>query len=62
MKAATGRADGRRALAERTPTTLRLLTGDRADSTMNYRLRDAIIGLLAPHSFDPKGSAAAASS
>jgi glycosidase/fibronectin type 3 domain-containing protein len=36
-------------------TTLRYLRGDRADSTMNYRLRDAIIGLLAPHSFDGKG-------
>jgi glycosidase len=36
-------------------TTLRYLRGDRADSTMNYRLRDAIIGLLAPQSFDGKG-------
>jgi fibronectin type 3 domain-containing protein len=36
-------------------TTLRYLRGDRADSTMNYRLRDAIIGILAPQSFDGKG-------
>ena len=29
-------------------TLLRMLRGDRADTTMNYRLRDAVIGLLAP--------------
>ncbi len=36
-------------------TLLRMLRGDRADSTMNYRLRDAVIGLLTPGSFDAKG-------
>jgi glycosidase/fibronectin type 3 domain-containing protein len=36
-------------------TLLRMLRGDRADSTMNYRLRDAVIGFLAPGSFDSKG-------
>jgi glycosidase len=38
-------------------TLLRMLRGDRLDSTMNYRLRDAVIGLLAPGSFDSKGFA-----
>ncbi len=38
-------------------TLLRMLRGDRADSTMNYRLRDAVIGLLAPGNFDAKGFA-----
>ncbi len=32
-----------------------MLRGDRLDTTMNYRLRDAVIGLLAPGSFDSKG-------
>ncbi|MEP7136310.1 MAG: alpha-amylase family glycosyl hydrolase [Chloroflexota bacterium] len=36
-------------------TLLRMLRGDRADTTMNYRLRDAVIGLLAPQAFDSKG-------
>jgi glycosidase/fibronectin type 3 domain-containing protein len=36
-------------------TTLRHLRGDIADSTMNYRLRDAVTGLLAPQGFDGKG-------
>ena len=36
-------------------TLLRMLRGDRADSTMNYRLRDAVIGFLAPQPFDSKG-------
>ena len=36
-------------------TLLRMLRGDRADTTMNYRLRDAVIGLLAPQGFDSKG-------
>jgi len=37
---------------------LRMLRGDRLDTTMNYRLRDALIGLLTPHaSFDSKGFA-----
>jgi hypothetical protein len=38
-------------------TLLRMLRGDRLDTTMNYRLRDAVIGLLAPGSFDSKGFA-----
>ncbi len=38
-------------------TLLRMLRGDRADTTMNYRLRDAVIGLLAPQGFDSKGFA-----
>lgn len=36
-------------------TLLRMLRGDRADTTMNYRLRDAVLGLLSPQSFDSKG-------
>jgi glycosidase len=38
-------------------TLLRMLRGDRLDTTMNYRLRDAVIGLLAPGNFDAKGFA-----
>ena len=38
-------------------TLLRMLRGDRADTTMNYRLRDAVLGLLAPGNFDSKGFA-----
>ena len=38
-------------------TLLRMLRGDRADTTMNYRLRDAVLGLLSPGDFDPKGFA-----
>jgi glycosidase/fibronectin type 3 domain-containing protein len=38
-------------------TLLRMLRGDRADTTMNYRLRDAVVGFLAPQGFDPKGFA-----
>lgn len=38
-------------------TLLRMLRGDRADTTMNYRLRDAVIGLLTPGAFDSKGFA-----
>jgi glycosidase len=38
-------------------TLLRSLRGDRLDTTMNYRLRDAVLGLLAPQSFDSKGFA-----
>jgi glycosidase len=38
-------------------TLLRKLRGDRLDTTMNYRLRDAVIGLLTPQPFDPKGFA-----
>ena len=36
-------------------TLLRMLRGDRADTTMNYRLRDAVVGFLAPQGFDSKG-------
>jgi glycosidase len=36
-------------------TTLRFLDGQRADSTMNYRDRDAIVGFLTTHGFDGKG-------
>jgi hypothetical protein len=35
----------------------RMLRGDRADSAMNYRLRDAVVGFLAPQPFDSKGFA-----
>jgi hypothetical protein len=38
-------------------TLLRMLRGDRADTTMNYRLRDAVIGFLTPGNFDSKGFA-----
>ncbi|HEX5827283.1 MAG TPA: alpha-amylase family glycosyl hydrolase, partial [Candidatus Limnocylindrales bacterium] len=38
-------------------TLLRMIRGDRLDTTMNYRLRDAVIGLLTPGSFDSKGFA-----
>jgi len=36
---------------------LRSIRGDRLDTTMNYRLRDAVLGLLAPGPFDSKGFA-----
>jgi glycosidase len=36
-------------------TLLRNLRGSSADSVMNYRLRDAVLGLLAPGNFDSKG-------
>ena len=36
-------------------TLLRMLRGDRLDTTMNYRFRDAVIGLLTPGAFDSKG-------
>jgi glycosidase/fibronectin type 3 domain-containing protein len=36
---------------------LRMLRGDRLDTTMNYRLRDTVLGLLAPGGFDSKGFA-----
>ena len=36
---------------------LRMLRGDRLDTTMNYRLRDAVLGYLSPNPFDPKGFA-----
>ncbi|HXU86492.1 MAG TPA: alpha-amylase family glycosyl hydrolase [Verrucomicrobiae bacterium] len=38
-------------------TLLRILRGDRLDTTMNYRLRDAVLALLAPQGFDSKGFA-----
>lgn len=44
-------------LWQKDATLLRFLRGDRADSTMNYRLRDAVLGLLAPGPFDSKGFA-----
>jgi glycosidase len=34
---------------------LRAVRGDRFDTTMNYRLRDAVLGLLAPTAWDAKG-------
>ncbi len=42
-------------LWQKDSTLLRYLRGDRADTTMNYRLRDAVLGLLAPGNFDSKG-------
>ncbi|HRF46708.1 MAG TPA: alpha-amylase family glycosyl hydrolase [Anaerolineales bacterium] len=43
-------------LWQKDSTLLRFLRGDRADTTMNYRLRDAVLGLLTPNaSFDGKG-------
>lgn len=36
-------------------TLLRQLRGDRFDTTMNYRFRDAVLGFLAPGLFDRKG-------
>jgi glycosidase len=44
-------------LWQKDSTLLRFLRGDRADTTMNYRLRDSILGLLAPQPFDSKGFA-----
>ncbi|HSK52286.1 MAG TPA: alpha-amylase family glycosyl hydrolase, partial [Clostridia bacterium] len=38
-------------------TLLRMIRGDRLDTTMNYRIRDAVLGLLAPGAFDSKGFA-----
>ncbi len=42
-------------LWQKDTTLLRFLRGDLADTTMNYRLRDAVLGLLTPGTFDPKG-------
>ncbi len=42
-------------LWQKDSTLLRFLRGDRADTTMNYRLRDAVLGLLTPGPFDSKG-------
>jgi glycosidase len=44
-------------LWQKDSTLLRFLRGDRADTTMNYRLRDAVLGLLSPGNFDSKGFA-----
>ena len=44
-------------LWQKDSTLLRFLRGDRADTTMNYRLRDAVLGLLTPGPFDSKGFA-----
>ena len=38
-------------------TLLRMVRGDRLDTTMNYRFRDAVLALLAPQAFDSKGFA-----
>ncbi len=44
-------------LWQKDSTLLRYLRGDRADTTMNYRLRDAVVAFLAPGNFDSKGFA-----
>ncbi len=44
-------------LWQKDSTLLRFLRGDRADTTMNYRLRDAVLGFLTPGAFDSKGFA-----
>jgi len=44
-------------LWQKDSTLLRFLRGDRADTTMNYRLRDAVIAFLATGPFDAKGFA-----
>lgn len=44
-------------LWQKDSTLLRFLRGGLADTTMNYRLRDAVIGLLTPGPFDAKGFA-----
>jgi glycosidase/fibronectin type 3 domain-containing protein len=44
-------------LWQKDSTLLRHLRGETADSTMNYRMRDAILGLLTPAPFDSKGFA-----
>jgi glycosidase/fibronectin type 3 domain-containing protein len=44
-------------LWQKDTTLLRFLRGDRADSTMNYRLRDAVLAFLASDPFDSKGFA-----
>jgi glycosidase len=48
-------------LWQKDTTLLRQLRGDRADSTMNYRLRDAVLGLLSPGDFEAKGFPASGS-
>ncbi len=44
-------------LWQKDSTLLSFLRGEKADTTMNYRLRDAILGLLTPGPFDSKGFA-----
>jgi glycosidase len=44
-------------LWQKDSTLLRFLRGGMADTTMNYRLRDAVLGLLATTPFDSKGFA-----
>ncbi len=44
-------------LWQKDSTLLRFLRGDLADTTMNYRLRDAVVGLLTAGNFDSKGFA-----
>jgi glycosidase len=44
-------------LWQKDTTLLRDLRGDRADTTMNYRLRDAVLGLLTLGPYDSKGFA-----
>ncbi len=44
-------------LWQKDSTLLRYLRGDRADTTMDYRFRDAVVGFLAPQNFDAKGFA-----
>ncbi len=44
-------------LWQKDSTLLRFLRGDRADTTMDYRFRDAVLGFLAPGGFDSKGFA-----
>ena len=44
-------------LWQKDSTLLRFLRGGLADTTMNYRLRDAVLGLLSPNTFDSKGFA-----
>ena len=51
------RADRSARRWQKDSTLLRMLRGDRLDTTMNYRFRDAVIGFLAPGAFDCKGFA-----
>ncbi|HEX7597001.1 MAG TPA: alpha-amylase family glycosyl hydrolase, partial [Polyangia bacterium] len=44
-------------LWQKDSTLLRFLRGDLADTTMDYRLRDAVLGLLSSENFDAKGFA-----
>ncbi len=42
-------------LWQKDSTLLSFLEGTRADTTMDYRFRDAVLGYLAPQNFDSKG-------